>query len=85
VVLFAAGLDARAFRLPWPEGVRLWELDMPEVFAFKGRVLADRGATPSCERTVIPADLREDWPHTLSDAGFNPGQPTAWLIEGGAC
>jgi methyltransferase (TIGR00027 family) len=82
VVLLAAGLDARAFRLPWPEGVRLWELDMPEVFAFKERVLADRGATPGCERTVIPADLREDWPHLLSDAGFNPGQSTAWLIEG---
>jgi methyltransferase (TIGR00027 family) len=82
VVLLACGLDARAFRLPWPEGVRLWELDMPEVFAFKERVLADRGAIPGCERTVIHADLREDWPHTLSDAGFNPGQPTAWLIEG---
>jgi methyltransferase (TIGR00027 family) len=64
------------------EGVRLWELDIPEVFAFKERVLADSGATPGCERTVISADLREHWPHTLSDAGFNPGQRTAWLIEG---
>jgi methyltransferase (TIGR00027 family) len=82
VVLLAAGLDARAFRLPWPEGVRLWELDMPEVFAFKERVLNDRGAIPGCERTVVPADLRNDWPPMLTDAGFNPGQPTAWLIEG---
>lgn len=82
VVLLASGLDTRAFRLPWPEGARLWELDMPEVFAFKERVLADLGATPNCERRVVPADLREDWPHTLSDAGFNPGQPAAWLIEG---
>jgi methyltransferase (TIGR00027 family) len=83
VVLLAAGLDARAFRLSWPEGVSLWELDMPQVFAFKERVLADHAATPSCQRTVVPADLREDWPHTLrKDGGFNPGQPTAWLIEG---
>jgi methyltransferase (TIGR00027 family) len=55
---------------------------MPEVFAFKEPVLADRGAQPGCERTVLPADLREGWPHALSDAGFNPGQPAAWLIEG---
>ncbi len=82
VVLLAAGLDARAFRLPWPEGVRLWELDMPDVFAFKERVLADHGATPGCERVVVPTDLREDWHHRLSGAGFNPARPTAWLIEG---
>src|SRR5690606_10582605 len=83
VVLLAAGLDARAFRLPWPTGVRLWEADLPEVFAFKEPVLADRGATPLCERTVVPVDLREDWTRTLrEDAGFDPHQPTAWLIEG---
>jgi methyltransferase (TIGR00027 family) len=82
VVLLAAGLDARAFRLPWPAGVRLWEVDMPEVFAFKEQVLAHCGATPLCERTVVTADLRVDWLHTLADAGFNPDQPTAWLIEG---
>src|SRR5262245_30572566 len=82
VVLLADGLDSRAFRLPWPAGVRLWEIDLPDVLAFKERVLADRDASPGCERTVLPADLREDWPHTLSNAGFSPGQPTAWLIEG---
>jgi len=82
VVLLAAGLDARAFRVRWPEGVRLWELDMPEVFAFKERVLASRGATPGCERTIVPMDLRAHWPHTLCEAGFDSGQRTAWLIEG---
>ncbi|HEX7079769.1 MAG TPA: SAM-dependent methyltransferase [Gammaproteobacteria bacterium] len=83
VVLLAAGLDARAFRLPWPAGIRLWEVDLPEVFAFKERVLADRGATLRCERTVVPADLRENWPRTLrDDAGFDPDEPTAWLTEG---
>jgi methyltransferase (TIGR00027 family) len=82
VVLLAAGLDARAFRLAWPEGVRLWELDMPDVFAFKERVLADRHAPPRCVRTVVPTDLREVWPHTLTGAGFDANRPTAWLIEG---
>jgi methyltransferase (TIGR00027 family) len=82
VVLLAAGLDARAFRLQWPEGVRLWELDMPAVFAFKERVLTERAATSRCERSVVPVDLREPWPQALSNAGFNPEQSTAWLIEG---
>jgi methyltransferase (TIGR00027 family) len=82
IVLLAAGLDARAFRLPWPEGVRLWEIDMPDVFAFKERVIASRGATPACERRIIAADLREDWPHELTGAGFDPAQPAAWLVEG---
>jgi len=82
IVLLAAGLDARAFRLPWPEGVRSWEIDMPDVFAFKERVIANQSATAACERRIIPADLREDWPQTLIDAGFDPAQPAAWLIEG---
>ena len=82
VVLLAAGLDARAFRLAWPDGVRLFELDLPELLEFKERVLADRNARPRCERTVVPVDLREDWPARLVEAGFNPNQPTAWLIEG---
>jgi methyltransferase (TIGR00027 family) len=82
VVLLAAGLDARAYRLRWREGVRLWELDMPEVFAFKERVLSARGATPGCERRVVPVDLREAWPAALVQAGFEPSTSTAWLIEG---
>lgn len=81
-VLLAAGLDTRAFRLAWPPGVRLFELDLPEVLAFKERVLAGQGAVPRCERIILPADLREDWPDQLSEAGFVSTQPTAWLAEG---
>jgi methyltransferase (TIGR00027 family) len=80
VVLLASGLDSRAFRLRWPAGVRLFELDLPEVLGFKERVLAT--ATPSCVRAAIPADLRENWAERLLDAGFQPGVPTAWLVEG---
>jgi methyltransferase (TIGR00027 family) len=82
VVLLAAGLDTRAFRLAWPDGVRLFELDLPEVLAFKDQVLAARRARPRCQRTVVAADLRQDWPAALTTAGFRPAQPTAWLVEG---
>jgi methyltransferase (TIGR00027 family) len=82
VVLLAAGLDTRAFRLPWPESVRLFEVDLPEVFAFKEQVLAERKAEPRCERNAVPADLRDDWSKPLIANGFRPGAPTAWLAEG---
>jgi methyltransferase (TIGR00027 family) len=80
VVILAAGLDARAFRLAWPAHTRLFELDLPDLLEFKEQVLA--GHTPRAERTVIPVDLREDWPAALTGAGFRRDEPTAWLIEG---
>jgi methyltransferase (TIGR00027 family) len=82
VVLLAAGLDTRAFRLTWPAGTRLFELDLPEVLDFKERVLTARGARPGCERAVVPVDLRDDWPGELVAAGFDPTAHTAWLTEG---
>lgn len=82
VVILAAGLDTRAFRLSWPAGVRLFELDTPEVLTFKDQVLAERDATPACQRVAINADLRQDWPAALVQAGFHPAEPTAWLAEG---
>ncbi|MFL6126635.1 SAM-dependent methyltransferase [Actinophytocola sp.] len=82
VVLLAAGLDSRAFRLAWPAGTRFFELDLPEVFQFKETVLAAHGAVAGCARTAVPADLRGDWPERLRQAGFDPVAPTAWLAEG---
>ncbi|MEW9556023.1 SAM-dependent methyltransferase [Nonomuraea sp. NPDC050783] len=82
VVLPAAGLDSRAYRLPWPPGTRLFELDLPELLAFKDGVLARLGARPRCERVPVPADLREDWPAALRAAGHDPAVPSAWLVEG---
>jgi methyltransferase (TIGR00027 family) len=82
VVLAGAGLDTRAFRLDWPDGLRLWEIDRPDVLAFKDRILADAGATPRCERQAVPADLRGPWPGQLAEAGFRPAEPAAWLVEG---
>ncbi|MCL2586473.1 MAG: SAM-dependent methyltransferase, partial [Streptosporangiales bacterium] len=82
VILLAAGLDSRPFRLPWPAGTRLYELDLPGVINFKEEVLAHSGARPACDRAVIPADLRGSWPERLTATGFDPAVPTAWLPEG---
>jgi methyltransferase (TIGR00027 family) len=82
VVLMASGLDARAFRLHWPEGTRLFELDQPGVLRHKEQVLRSAGARPACARVVIPVDLTGPWTETLFGAGFDPAQPSGWLLEG---
>src|SRR5215468_7274243 len=74
VVLLAAGLDARAYRLDFPPGVRLFELDLPAVLSFKQRVLTEQ--TPTCERIAVPVDLSGDWREPLLQAGFNPAVAT---------
>jgi len=82
VVLLAAGLDARAFRLAWPPGTRVFEVDVPGVLAFKDEVLARRRATARCERVTVPADLSQDWAERLAGAGLDPASQAAWLAEG---
>jgi methyltransferase (TIGR00027 family) len=83
VVLLAAGLDTRAFRLGWPDGVHVFEVDLPDVQAFKERVLAGQAATPQCARSVVEADLTGgDWPASLGAAGFDSSARCAWLPEG---
>jgi methyltransferase (TIGR00027 family) len=81
-VILAAGLDARAYRLPWPDSTAVYELDQPEVIAFKDHTLAQLGASPSANRRAVPVDLRDDWPKALTDSGFDPTQPTGWIAEG---
>ncbi|WP_156675185.1 class I SAM-dependent methyltransferase [Mycobacterium sp. E2989] len=82
VVILASGLDSRAYRLDWPAGTTVYELDQPEVLAYKATTLAENGATPSAERREVAIDLRQDWPAALRDAGFDPTARTAWLAEG---
>lgn len=73
-------MDARAYRLPWPEETTLYELDHPELLAIKGKLL--EGQSPKCKRVLIGADLRQDWARLLVDSGFAPGEASIWLIEG---
>ncbi|MCW2513226.1 MAG: methyltransferase, putative, family [Mycobacterium sp.] len=81
-VILAAGLDARGYRLPWPDGTVVYEVDQPEVIEFKTTTLAGIGATPTATHRTVAIDLREDWPTALKDNGFDPSQPTAWSAEG---
>ena len=80
VVILAAGLDARAWRLPWPAGTVVYELDQPQVLEFKAATLQDH--EPTCRRVGVPIDLRQDWPKALRGAGFNAADSTAWSAEG---
>ncbi|OYN74580.1 class I SAM-dependent methyltransferase [Mycolicibacterium sphagni] len=82
VVILASGLDSRAFRLDWPAGTRVFEIDQPLVLEYKAQTLAAHDVRPSAERHEVPVDLRQDWPAALKEQGFDPSQPTAWLAEG---
>ena len=81
-VILASGLDARAYRLGWPDGMTVFEVDQPQVIAFKTETLADLGAEPTADRRPVAIDLRQDWPAALVEASFDHTQPTAWIAEG---
>jgi methyltransferase (TIGR00027 family) len=81
-VILASGLDARAYRLPWPAGTTVFEIDQARVIEFKTTTLADLGASPTADRRAVPVDLRHDWPTALRAAGLDPSKPTAWSAEG---
>lgn len=82
VVILASGLDSRAYRLPWPAGTVVYEVDMPEVIEFKTLTLGDLGAKPTAQRRTVAIDLRDDWASALQAAGFDPQAPSAWSAEG---
>lgn len=82
IVLLAAGLDSRAYRLDWPAETTVFELDQPRVLEFKRETLEEYGARPKAERREIDVDLRDDWPSALRDNGFREDEPSAWIAEG---
>ena len=79
-MILAAGMDARSFRLPWPDGATVYEVDQPQVIAIKEERLA--GERPRCQRVAVGVDLADDWPKALQSQGFNSYRPTVWTIEG---
>jgi len=81
-VILASGLDSRPYRLPWPQGSTVYEIDQPKVIEFKSTTMTAIGATPTAERRAVSIDLREDWPAALRRSGFDETQPTAWSAEG---
>jgi methyltransferase (TIGR00027 family) len=82
VVILAAGLDSRAYRLDWPSGTTVFEIDQPKVLEYKTSTLDAHGASPTSRRIPVAVDLRDDWPAALTAAGFDATVPTAWLAEG---
>ncbi|WP_329343939.1 SAM-dependent methyltransferase [Streptomyces sp. NBC_00663] len=82
VVLLGAGMDSRAFRMEWPAGTRLFEVDTAAPLDFKASVLRQERAVARCERIPVAVDLREDWPGALAAAGHDPAAPTVWIAEG---
>lgn len=82
IVIPAAGLDSRAYRLAWPEQTVVFELDQPQVLEFKRDVLTRSGEASTAERREIAVDLRDDWPQALLQSGFDPSRASAWLVEG---
>jgi methyltransferase (TIGR00027 family) len=81
-VILASGLDARAYRLAWPAGMKVFEVDQPQVIAFKTTTMTDLGAAPTADRRTVAVDLRHDWPTAMVEAGFDRSRPTAWIAEG---
>jgi methyltransferase (TIGR00027 family) len=81
-VILASGLDTRAYRLTWPDGVTVFEIDQPAVIEFKTTTLVRSGATPVADHRPLAVDLRADWPAVLRANGFDAGTPTAWIAEG---
>ncbi|OBF80119.1 SAM-dependent methyltransferase [Mycobacterium sp. 852002-51163_SCH5372311] len=82
VVILASGLDSRAYRLDWPAGTTVYEIDQPQVLDYKSTTLAENGVAPKADRREVAIDLRQDWPAALRAAGFDPAARSAWLAEG---
>ncbi|MCV7093673.1 class I SAM-dependent methyltransferase [Mycobacterium kubicae] len=82
IVILASGLDSRAYRLDWPAGTTVYEIDQPQVLEFKSATLSENDVRPATDRREVPIDLRQDWPAALREAGFDPSARTAWLAEG---
>jgi len=82
VVILASGLDSRAYRLSWPAGTVVFDVDQVGVIDFKVATLNGLGAEPTAELRNVGVDLRDDWPAALRANGFDAGRPTAWIAEG---
>lgn len=82
IVGIGAGLDVRAYRLDWPAGTRIFEVDQASVLGYKQAVLERDGRAPRCERVLVPAELSPGWEQRLLAAGFDPARPTLWFAEG---
>lgn len=82
MVILAAGLDTRAYRLTWPASAAVFEIDQRQVIAFKVKTQSELRARPTVCLRQVGVDLRDDWSSALCAAGFKSDVPTAWIAEG---
>ncbi|MDJ0464904.1 SAM-dependent methyltransferase [Streptomyces sp. H27-C3] len=82
VVFLAAGMDTRFYRLPWPDGVTVYELDRPALLDAKATMLAGEPQPAGRERRTVPVDLTQDWTGPLKEAGWRSDEPVLWVVEG---
>ena len=80
IVIVGAGMDTRAFRMSWYPKTHLYEIDKPEIFAYKNEILKDTPA--KCDRHCISSDIKESWYDLLLDRGYRTDVPSVWLLEG---
>ena len=81
VVSLGAGMDSRAFRLDIP-GTTFYEVDKPDLFKLKEPLVEDVPLTCSERKTVVGTLGEMNLGESLQNAGFDPSQPTTWLMEG---
>jgi len=81
-VILGAGLDTFAYRNPFADRVRVFEVDQPGTQTWKREQLADAGITAGTAVVYVPVDFESQDPFdALRDAGWDAGKPTlfAWL------
>lgn len=81
VVVLGAGLDTRAWRLPWLSDAVVFDVDEADVLAYKTRTMDASDAQLGAKYMPVPAAVTEDWPKALRAAGFDFHEPTAWMAE----
>jgi len=81
-VFVAAGMDTRAYRLEWPEGSTVYELDRPALLELKATIISSVDSRPGCSVRMVGVDLLSDWTFAVQAAGFAERECTLWLVEG---
>lgn len=79
-VFLAAGMDTRAYRMDLSSSICIFEIDRPEVIAYKKKKLNEINTT--CQLISISTDLNHNWIDLLISSGFQKNKKTFWLVEG---
>jgi methyltransferase (TIGR00027 family) len=82
LAVLGAGLDTFAYRSPFGDRLRVFEVDHPATQAWKRELLEQAGIAAPSSLTFAPIDLeRQSLAAGLASVGFDPGRQTffTWL------